>query len=316
MVIRKKSLAFLRAKSKRALANPELVSFALMAPSPSAAYDLSIKYKDHKQDLAESCRYLAMIRRDYGDAVMFEEIVTALEDWSLSLLGITLRNDIYHNVLHVLAARTASMRGMEEPFRYRSLVSGDVAGAIMDIDKATTEGQSGRMKKVVADLVDSIDNETRRQIVERTSQDFFLAEDFHGLTLLALANIACDDDPSNDDLAFVVVNIPNPSDVDHDPTSVSLKVPEWPYHAVATLLERSPTMDELIMIVCSVFRVPTLGSRPDDYAGKAWAEIRKRLTDDNGSITPTDLLAIIAVSDDDDIARSARFLLPVRRRRR
>lgn len=70
------SLQELKARSKELGWNPECIDLTRAAKSPTAAYDLFIA-RGSGPDFAQKCRYLAMIKRDYGKAA-FERVVSEL----------------------------------------------------------------------------------------------------------------------------------------------------------------------------------------------------------------------------------------------
>lgn len=69
----KKNLDQLKTRARLALDSPALVEIASSANSPNGAYELAfLETGSVKQ--AQSCRFLAMIKRDYGKG----EFITAL----------------------------------------------------------------------------------------------------------------------------------------------------------------------------------------------------------------------------------------------
>jgi len=70
------SLEELKARSRELGFNPECIELVRAAKSPTAAYELSIARGSYPE-FAKKCRYLAMIKRDYGKAA-FERIVAEL----------------------------------------------------------------------------------------------------------------------------------------------------------------------------------------------------------------------------------------------
>ncbi|TSC56555.1 MAG: hypothetical protein Greene071421_140 [Parcubacteria group bacterium Greene0714_21] len=71
---KKRSLRELRERAKPAIKEKKLVMIAQYS-TPSAAYDLTI-LNNANEELAQACRWLAMIRRDYG-AEAFKEATQA-----------------------------------------------------------------------------------------------------------------------------------------------------------------------------------------------------------------------------------------------
>ena len=66
------SLEELKARSRELGFNPECIELVRAAKSPTAAYELSIARGSYPE-FAKKCRYLAMIKRDYGKAAFERE---------------------------------------------------------------------------------------------------------------------------------------------------------------------------------------------------------------------------------------------------
>ena len=73
---KERSLKWLRARARPALAHPELVEIARSANSPNDAYDQVIT-ETHDAVLAKACYRLRTIKRDYGKKA-FEETVSSV----------------------------------------------------------------------------------------------------------------------------------------------------------------------------------------------------------------------------------------------
>lgn len=69
----KRPLVELKLRAKPVIDNPKLVMIARLAVSPSAAYNLAL-INTGDQELAQACRWLAMIKRDHGETI-FDETV-------------------------------------------------------------------------------------------------------------------------------------------------------------------------------------------------------------------------------------------------
>lgn len=74
----KLSLKELEARSAICGYYPALIEIARSSKSPTTAYELSMVKCHVREDLAKSCRYLAMIRRDYGK-IVFEDSAHKIE---------------------------------------------------------------------------------------------------------------------------------------------------------------------------------------------------------------------------------------------
>lgn len=72
----KKPLDELQAKARLALGSPALVGIARRANSPTAAYN-RVYLETGDMELANSCRYLRAIKREYGK-VAFEDFVLSV----------------------------------------------------------------------------------------------------------------------------------------------------------------------------------------------------------------------------------------------
>ena len=72
-----RSLEELKVRSALARDNPELVRIAA-GSSPTAAFQLALA-KTRDYELAKSCRWLAVIRRDYGEEVFKEWVETSTQ---------------------------------------------------------------------------------------------------------------------------------------------------------------------------------------------------------------------------------------------
>src|SRR3989344_41936 len=68
------SLQELEARSAICGYYPALIEIAENSKSPTTAYELSMAKCHGREDLAKSCRYLAMIKRDYGK-IVFEDSI-------------------------------------------------------------------------------------------------------------------------------------------------------------------------------------------------------------------------------------------------
>lgn len=68
------SLEELKARSKRALELPELIKIARETKSPNASFEIATNKTHITKEEAQACRYLAIIKRDYGRKT-FEEFV-------------------------------------------------------------------------------------------------------------------------------------------------------------------------------------------------------------------------------------------------
>ncbi|HLM83803.1 MAG TPA: hypothetical protein VK254_01145 [Candidatus Bathyarchaeia archaeon] len=64
--MKKISLEELKARSEDLGYYPHLIEIARVAKSPTAAFELAKSRRVNYPDLAQGCRYLAMIKRDYG----------------------------------------------------------------------------------------------------------------------------------------------------------------------------------------------------------------------------------------------------------
>lgn len=71
------SLEELKARSKNAVYYPDLVRIAKEAKSPTAAFEIADRIKANVGIYAKECRFLAMIKRDYGKKI-FEQVVIDL----------------------------------------------------------------------------------------------------------------------------------------------------------------------------------------------------------------------------------------------
>ena len=69
MIDDKRTLEELKLIAKPCLQYPELVAIARVASSPNAAYDLALR-ETGNQAKAKLCRWLNMIKRDYGKEVL------------------------------------------------------------------------------------------------------------------------------------------------------------------------------------------------------------------------------------------------------
>lgn len=75
--MKKLSLRELEARSAICGYYPALIEIARESKSPTTAYELSIK-NHYGEDSAKACRYLAIIKRDYGKDI-FEESIKKIE---------------------------------------------------------------------------------------------------------------------------------------------------------------------------------------------------------------------------------------------
>lgn len=72
--MKKLSLQELEARSAICGYYPALIEIARESKSPTTAYELSINKSNGREDFAKACRYLAIIKRDYGKEIFEESI--------------------------------------------------------------------------------------------------------------------------------------------------------------------------------------------------------------------------------------------------
>lgn len=85
--MKKISLGELKARSKSAAYYPDCIRIAREAKSPTAAFELANKTGMNAGIYAKECRFLAIIKRDYGKKV-FEQIVNNIEKEVLAEMDI------------------------------------------------------------------------------------------------------------------------------------------------------------------------------------------------------------------------------------